>query len=162
MSLSIINRDPLFREVRDVMQDYFRTPLIEEPLGSVYQTSSRLNMKSDLIERDDCYTLAVELPGIRKEDIEVSIENDNVTVTATKNECCEDIVTKKGSSSSQVPANNNWYHFRERQYGRFQRTFKLPSNADPNKAVAKNENGTLLLQFPKIVGSAAHRKLVIA
>eukprot|EP00595_Chromulina_sp_UTEXLB2642_P002910 CAMPEP_0196766604 /NCGR_PEP_ID=MMETSP1095-20130614/27279_1 /TAXON_ID=96789 ORGANISM="Chromulina nebulosa, Strain UTEXLB2642" /NCGR_SAMPLE_ID=MMETSP1095 /ASSEMBLY_ACC=CAM_ASM_000446 /LENGTH=69 /DNA_ID=CAMNT_0042129555 /DNA_START=38 /DNA_END=243 /DNA_ORIENTATION=- len=69
-------------------------------------------MRSDLHEKDDCYCLSVELPGIRKEDIEVSIENDNVTISATKNECCEDIVTKKGSSSSQVSTDNNWYHFR--------------------------------------------------
>ena len=99
------------------------------------------------------------MSGVRKEDIDVGIDGNQVTITGTKRvpSCC---ATEAGASG--VQPHPTWEYFiRERQLGKIQRTFKLPTNADCNRAAATNIDGMLCLQFPKIVSSAAHRKLHI-
>ena len=112
-------------------------------------TNNELGLiKSDLVEGDNEFKLYCELPGIKKEDIDVSIDNNVVTITGTKDQ-------------SSV-ASNEWYHIQERQAGKYQRSIRLPANADGSRAVANNVNGVIVLTFPKLASSATHRKLLIA
>lgn len=110
----------------------------------------RLNVRCDLIEKDNCYQLIMDVPGIPKQDIDVSLEGDNVTISGNKPQCCD------------FERDRDWYHFKERGVGRFTRTFKLPSNADFGKSIATCNEGVLCLTFPKILGShPSQQKLVI-
>jgi len=88
----------------------------------------------DVEETADAFTIIVELPGMRKEDIELSISGDRISVSGDRKR-----EVLKGAT----------FHRLERSFGKFRRTVSLPSqvNADAAKAVYKD--GTLILTLPK-------------
>lgn len=89
----------------------------------------------DIFETDKGYEVEAEIPGIKREDIEVNINDRILTIKGEKkNERNEE---KKGSK------------ILERVYGTFERSFTLPEDADTNNVSAKYENGILKLTIPK-------------
>ena len=89
----------------------------------------------DVVEDKDKFAVRAELPGMKKEDIEVSLDGDTLTIAGERKEEKED---KRGDTYRS-----------ERFFGRFQRTITLPSTVDPNKIEAKYENGVLNITLPK-------------
>lgn len=89
----------------------------------------------DLVERNGGYELQAELPGLTGDQIEVKLSNGMVTI--------------KGEKSSERVEDDDNYHLRERSYGAFQRSFRLPANVDPEKISAQFENGVLKVSLPK-------------
>jgi len=86
--------------------------------------------------RDDTFTVEVDLPGVKKEDIELKVEDDYLTVTAVrkfKNEVNEDD-----------------YYLCESNFGVISRSFILPDNIDRDKIHAKFEDGRLRLTLEKL------------
>jgi len=78
--------------------------------------------------------IEAELPGLKKEDVNISVENNILTVSAeTKNEVDEE---------------KAHYHLRERSYGKFSRSFKLGSHLDGDNIAANLNNGVLTLTIP--------------
>ena len=145
MSLSLWN-DPFFRQT---LGDPF-SEVLPCVTSSEWMSTSRLNIKGDLLEKDNCYNLILDVPGIAKKDIDVSLEGDSVIISGNKPQCCD------------IDVNKDYYHFKERGVGRFTRTFKLPSNADFSKANATHIDGVLILTFPKVVGThPSQQKLMI-
>lgn len=105
-------------------------------------------IKVDLSESDDNYTVKAEIPGVRKEDIDVRIDGNQVTIGAeTKKETEE----KQGERVLRS----------ERHYGYASRSFALASDVDDAKSVAKYNNGVLELTLPK-KASRSQKKLAIA
>ena len=102
----------------------------------------------DVTENDDSYKISVELPGISKENIDVSIRNGYVTIRGKKEEDAE---------SSQKD------HFvSERRFGAFMRSFQIPQSIDEEKVQAKFENGVLTVVLPKSPeGRVGERKIQI-
>ena len=94
-------------------------------------------MKTDLKEHDDGYELSVELPGFKKEQIELRLQNGYLTVTAAKG-LEEDEKNKKGKIVHQ-----------ERFTGSMSRSFYLGEHVTEENIRAKYENGVLTVDFPK-------------
>lgn len=88
----------------------------------------------DIYEEKDDVIVKAELPGMKKEDIEVNIKDDILTISGEKKS--EEKVEKKG------------YYRMERSYGSFCRSFRLP-DVQMDKAKAKFENGVLEIRIPK-------------
>ena len=93
-------------------------------------------IRIDLHETDDSYAVKAEIPGVRKEDIDVRIDGNVVTISA---EVKQDKEEKKGDRVLRS----------ERQYGWASRSFSLASAVDDGKVDAKYQNGVLELRLPK-------------
>lgn len=89
----------------------------------------------DVTETDDAYELKAELPGLKKEDIHVSVE-DNV-------------LCLKGEKKQESESKTKSVHRIERMYGKFERSFRLPNGVKANEIKAKYENGILTVRLPK-------------
>lgn len=101
-------------------------------------------IRIDVNESDGGYTVKAEVPGVRKEDIDVRVEGDQVTISAeVKNESEE----KKDGRVLRS----------ERRYGYASRTFTLGCAVDAGKADAKYENGILQLKLIKTAPTSAKR-----
>jgi HSP20 family protein len=88
----------------------------------------------NLYETADGYVLTAELPGVRAEDLEISIEHNRVTLG--------------GQRSIERPQDAS-VHRAERASGSFRRTVELPAEVDPDKAEASHRNGVLMLRISK-------------
>ena len=108
-------------------------------LGAAYPTV-------DATETDKDYQIAAELPGMTEKDVEVTLANGMLTVKGAKNETKEE--HKKD------------YLMSERRYGSFQRSFRLPEDADPERIEATLKNGVLSVVVPKRADAQAQRRTV--
>lgn len=98
---------------------------------------------ADVSEHDDRITVRIELPGVRSEDVGVSIHGNLLTVSGEKKEERED----KGEGR---------YHS-ERRYGAFRRDIHLPSGVDTDKVEATCRDGVLTVTLPKADQAIAKR-----
>ena len=90
----------------------------------------------DVIDREDEILLRAEVPGIKKEDLEVSTTDNTVTI--------------KGSTSYESKEENGQYYRCEIARGAFARTIALPADVDSDKTKAKFKDGVLELVMPKV------------
>ena len=95
----------------------------------------------DITEDDKEYLVKAELPGMKKEDVKVSVENGVVSI------CGERKFEKEEKTKK--------YHRVERSYGKFERSFTLPELADPAKVKAEYKEGVLTVHLPKSEKAAA-------
>jgi len=101
-------------------------------------------MPIDIVEGATLYTAKVEMPGMKKEDIAVSIDGNTVTITA--------------EAKHEKEVNDNEKLLRnERYYGSLYRMFSLPVAVDPAKAEASYDAGVLTLVLPKAPGAVARQ-----
>lgn len=101
-------------------------------------------MRVEVTENDTGYLVKAEVPGVAKDDIEVSVDGNVVTVSA---EVKREKEAKEGEKVLRT----------ERYYGAVTRAFTLPMDVDFAKAEAKIDNGVLMLTLPKAPGGAARR-----
>lgn len=102
-----------------------------------------LDMRLDVCEDDSAYIVNVDMPGVRKSDIDVSVEGRQVTISAeVKREESRD----KGKEI-----------YNERYTGNAFRSFVLPSDIDGSKAQASYDGGVLTLTLPKVTGGGSRR-----
>lgn len=101
-------------------------------------------IKVDVGDSKEAYTIKAEVPGVKKDDIHVSIDGAVVTISAEVKQ--EDKQTK----DEQVLR-------AERYYGSVSRSFQLPQEVDAGAAKAKYENGVLNLTLPKIAPVSTRR-----
>lgn len=90
----------------------------------------------DIHESEDMFTVEAEVPGIDKKDIKVSVENGMLTIS--------------GERRYEKETKEENRHRIERSYGRFTRSFALPTHVDSAKVVAKVEDGVLRVTLPKV------------
>ena len=109
----------------------------------------RPRMNIDMSEKEDHYCVCVDLPGFLKDDININIDNNVLTIAAFKKECHEG---DKGVH----------YMRRERAWGKCTRHLRLPSNLNQEKAETTFVNGVLIIKLPKITTSTTHKHLSIA
>lgn len=107
-------------------------------------TTSTRRFRMDFNEKPDCYELEAELPGMKKENIQVYTEGDMLTIAA------ENFEEKKDENDKR--------HIYERNYGRVQRSLRMPENCSMDNPKAKYENGLLYLIFKKTEPTS--RKLI--
>ncbi len=89
----------------------------------------------DIFEEGDDVVVKAELPGMKKEDIEVNLSDDSITIAGEKKK--EETVERKG------------YYRHECSYGSFARSFGLPSEVRPDEAKAEFKDGILEIRIPK-------------
>ena len=89
----------------------------------------------DVVENPNELVIAADLPGVKKEDVDVQIEDGTLTLTGTRK--FENSESKEG------------YHRLERSYGSFRRAFTLPESVDPEKVAAAFADGVLKITLPK-------------
>lgn len=90
----------------------------------------------DVYETDDQIVVTVELPGMRAEDVEVSVEDSTLTVGGSR------------EVSSEVEQER--YHRIERRYGAFSRAVTLPPQVDTSKVDARFSDGVLTIEIPRV------------
>lgn len=132
-------RNSLFDDFfRDVAPGYFIKPLHGDPLPRAAQ------IRVDVKESDAGYVVQAEVPGVGKDDIQVSIDGGVVALRA-------EIKQQDSQSSGEKLLRS------ERYYGAVARSFQLPAEVDPAQAKAKYDSGVLTLTLPKKLPSAAQR-----
>lgn len=92
--------------------------------------------KVDIIDREDEVVLKAEIPGVKKEDIEVSVDENTVTL--------------RGKTSYEEKEEKGNYYRSEIRRGSFSRTIALPRDVDASKAKARFKDGILELTLPKL------------
>jgi HSP20 family protein len=101
-------------------------------------------IKLEVSEHDDSYLIKAEIPGVRKEDINVQVEGSQVTISA---EVKQDKEEKKNGRVLRS----------ERRYGFASRSFTLANALDDAKSEARYDNGVLTLKLPKKPGKSGKR-----
>lgn len=96
---------------------------------------SSLNPQVEVTEKDQEYLVHADLPGMKREDFDITVEGNRFVLRGERKEETKD--DKKG------------YHYSERRYGSFARAFALPTDIDSEKVKASYKNGVLEVVLPK-------------
>ena len=137
----LITRSGLFDDLfRDVAPGFFVKPLHGDPLPA--------QIKVDVRETPQAYTLHAEMPGVVKEDIHVQVDGNVVTLRAEVKQHDTQTEGEKVLRS-------------ERYYGSVARSFQLPQDIDNATSKAKYDNGVLVLTLPKKTAAAEGQRLMV-
>ena len=91
--------------------------------------------KSEASMLQDYYEISIELPGVKVEDVDISMKENTLIV--------------RGEKRSERQESGQSFYFSEREYGAFQRAFRLPTDADTDKVDATFKDGVLTLRVAK-------------
>lgn len=139
---SLVTRGSLFDDFfKDFAPGFYVRPLHGDGLPTPSQ------IKIDVKEDDAAYTVHAEVPGVPKEDINVSIDGNVVSLRAEVRQHDE---KKEGEKVLRS----------ERYYGAVARSFQLPVDVDATQAKAKYDNGVLTLTLPKKQGNKTQRLMI--
>ena len=119
------------REINRVFDNFFRGGMLDD--GSL--GASMWAPAVDVQERDEAYQVKVELPGVDKDDVKITMEDN--------------ILTIRGEKKQEKDSKNSNYHRVERSYGSFQRSFTLPTSVKHDKIEASYKDGILSIALPK-------------
>jgi HSP20 family protein len=111
----------------------------------LFINSMQRDFQVDLKENADNYILEADLPGIKKDAIDINYENNYITISAKRDETSEVI--------------NDNYVKRERHYGEFSRSF-YAKNVDENRIEASFNNGVLKVILPKLIKSDEQKRRI--
>jgi len=117
------------REMNKMFDNFFRGG--DEPglLSSTWMPAV------DVAEEDNEYVVKIELPGVNKEDVKITLESN--------------ILTIRGEKKAEKETKDKNYHRMERSYGSFQRSFTLPTSVKNDKIDAEYRDGILSITLPK-------------
>lgn len=134
--MNVIKYDP-FRELKSLQDEMTR--LFTGNLPGSFNREEMLNgawsPRVDIYEDKDRLILEAELPGMKQEDFDISVENN--------------VITLKGERKFEMKKEGDNYHRVERSYGSFTRSFTLPQTVTPEGATADFDNGVLRISLPK-------------
>ena len=136
----------------DLFEDLFDLPFYDDSKveKKLYGRHAKNLMKTDIKEMDNGYELIIDLPGFKKDEISIELENGYLTVSAAKG-LDKDEEDKKGK-----------YIRKERYAGAMQRSFYVGENLTQEDIKAKYENGILRLSVPKKEAKPVETKKTIA
>jgi len=137
---SIQRFDPFNELVDDLFKGFLVRPLSYDGRGDVLP-----RMKVDVAAKNGAYTVTAEVPGVKKDDIEVAIDGAQVTLAG-------------GVKGEREASQDERVLHTERVFGKASRSFTLPQEVDEAKAEAKFREGVLELTLPK--KAAAARKQI--
>ncbi|KAI3694618.1 hypothetical protein L1987_77586 [Smallanthus sonchifolius] len=119
----------------DTWDPFFNTSISNLPAGS-HETSAFANAQIDWKETPEAHIFKADLPGLKKEEVKVELEEDRVLKIS-------------GERIREKEEKNDKWHRVERSSGKFLRRFRLPENAKVEEVKAKMENGVLTVTVPK-------------
>ena len=131
--MKIVRWNP--RYARRSMVNEFDRFFENSPEWPRWETTNKLALPLDVIENEDGYTVKASVPGIKAEDVEITFE--------------EDVLTIKGEVANENEEEGENYHIRERRYGSFSRSIRFPVDVNADEVHASYENGVLSLNVPK-------------
>ena len=134
-------RTRLDRLFNQMLQDAWGTQMPTEGVANRTWTPA-----VDIKETQEALHFAIELPGMTKDNLEITVENNILTIA--------------GERKFEKETKGEEYHRLERAYGTFSRSFTLPTGVRTDKVEANFENGVLRLDLPKQEG-AKPRKITI-
>jgi HSP20 family protein len=127
-----------YRPTTDLFRSLFDVPVPGSEWGGRMAGSDMLRAPSaDVVETQDEIRVVVELPGMQPENVELSLENNVLTISGEKRE-----------ERREEDRDNRW-HLSERRYGRFSRSFVLPRDVEQDRIEAHFESGVLNVTIPK-------------
>jgi HSP20 family protein len=133
-----IQRWEPFREMvslRDAMNSLLQESFVR-PTGLLGDgAGAALPLPLDISENENEFIVKASLPGVRPEDVQITVHGDTLTI--------------RGETKAEEEKNDENFHLRERRYGMFVRTVTLSTPISPDKAQAQFENGVLTLRLPK-------------
>ncbi|HCE07339.1 MAG TPA: stress protein [Oxalobacteraceae bacterium] len=149
MANSLMRFDPFgdivrlspFGGIDDLFKDFQLKPALRD-------LAAEPRIKMDVSETDQAYMVKAEIPGVKKEDIKVAVEGNQVSITA---EIKKETEEKQGERVVRS----------ERYYGQQSRSFTLANEIDDTQAVAKYQDGVLELSLPKKIGSGGAKQLTV-
>ena len=140
---ALMTRGGLFDDFfRDVAPGFYIKPLHGDGLPTPAQ------IKVDVKESGDAYTVVAEIPGVPKEDIQVAVDGNVVSLRAE--------IKQQDSTGQDEKTLRS-----ERYYGAVSRSFQLASDIDQGQARAKYDNGVLTLTLPKKAAMSGAQRLTI-
>lgn len=135
--MTITRWDP-FRDLislRDRMNKLFEDSISRSQMVDQDFSEGAWRPLVDIYETAEKIVLIADLPGISQDDIELKIENSNLTI--------------RGERQMDKEIQKEDYHRIERAFGSFTRTFALPQSIDPDKIIAEHKDGILEVILPK-------------
>ena len=135
--MTTLTRWEPFRELttmRDMMDRFFDEPFTRLPTLWEREPNT-LSLALDVMENPENYVVKASVPGVKPEEIEITIDNNMLTI--------------KGETKEETEREEGNYHLRERRSGSFYRSVALPANVKADQIEAVNENGVLTLTLPK-------------
>jgi HSP20 family protein len=130
--MALVRFDP-FRQMQDTMNQLFDRRLGDARWDDVNVLASWAPAV-DIREENGAIHLTAELPGVELKDIDISVENN--------------VLTLRGERRVEKDVKEDSYHWRERSYGTFRRTFTLPTTLDRDKIKATFKDGLLQVVLP--------------
>lgn len=106
-------------------------------------TTGRFTPGMNVYETDGAFEITLELPGLKKDDIDISIDNNMLNIS--------------GERKATREENGRTYHRVESRFGKFSRSLPLPNNIDDEAIEANYENGVLTVNIPKTEQSTGKR-----
>lgn len=121
-------RSPLFNTSSDMNQEL-------EKFFDIFSKADNFAPACEVLDEEKSYLISLDVPGIRKEDIDLEFKDNHLIVTGER----KDLGKKERENILRS----------ERRYGRFSRVFSLPQNLDTDSIEATYENGVLNIHLPK-------------
>lgn len=121
-------------EMGDVLNDFDR--IVNSFLRPTYAATVNFQPTCDIKETKDHYLVSFDMPGVKKEDIKIEVENNQLVISG-----------ERQYQMNQEEGESTLRH--ERAHGRFERTFVLPTTVNTDKIEAHYENGVLNVAIPK-------------
>lgn len=114
----------------DLLETFWRDTDLLAPFGR-----SDLSPRVDVVENENAILVTAELPGVKADEVELTVEGDTLTL--------------RGEKKEEHEEKEKNHHRVERRYGSFSRSIHLPSSVDPEKVVARSKDGVLTIEIPK-------------
>ncbi|XP_040993285.1 17.4 kDa class I heat shock protein-like [Juglans microcarpa x Juglans regia] len=127
--------DPFSLDIWDPFDGFLASSIANVP-ASARETAALANLRIDWKETPEAHVFEADLPGLKKEDVKVEVEEDR-------------ILQISGERSKEQEEKNDKWHRVERSKGKFLRRFRLPENAKMDHVKASMENGVLTVTVPK-------------
>ncbi len=131
--------DSIHQELNNFLRDTFLIHSMANPLN--LKKISTWRPAVEVKQNDKEYKVKVQLPGVNKNDIEVEIDNEFMTISAEIQEETEE---------KEEKAKNERYHTSEFRYGKYKRTISFDMPVKSDEATAVYDNGILSINIPKI------------
>lgn len=130
--------DSIHNELNNFLRDTFMHPSFSNPLNMKKNSIWRPAVEVKQTDKD--YKVKIQLPGVKKDDIDVELDNDFMTITAE---------IEEEKEQQEEKEKNAKFHTCEFRYGKYQRTISFDQPIKASEAKAEYKDGVLKIQIPK-------------